>query len=102
MIGMHKFRPDVDHKPRVLQHADKIGDVGKAYKSKTVTVQTPSRERKQAYAYPHPKGPCVHSEGFGAGLAVRWRKAAGGPSIPVAAGNKESDCTDDGRGARRY
>lgn len=30
MIGMHKFRRDVDHKLRVLQHADKIGDVGKA------------------------------------------------------------------------
>jgi hypothetical protein len=27
---MHKFRRDVDHKLRVLQHADKIGDVGKA------------------------------------------------------------------------
>jgi hypothetical protein len=30
VIGMHKFRRDVDHKLRVLQHADKIGDVGKA------------------------------------------------------------------------
>jgi hypothetical protein len=30
MTGMHKFRRDVDHKLRVLQHADKIGDVGKA------------------------------------------------------------------------
>jgi transposase-like protein len=30
MIGMHKFRRDVDHKLRVLQHADNIGDVGKA------------------------------------------------------------------------
>ncbi len=27
---MYKFRRDVDHKLRVLQHADKIGDVGKA------------------------------------------------------------------------
>ena len=27
---MHKSRRDVDHKLRVLQHADKIGDVGKA------------------------------------------------------------------------
>lgn len=27
---MHKFRRDVDHKLRVLQHADKIGDVGKS------------------------------------------------------------------------
>ncbi len=26
---MYKFRRDVDHKLRVLQHADKIGDVGK-------------------------------------------------------------------------
>jgi hypothetical protein len=30
MIGMHKFRRDSDHKLRALQHADKIGDVGKA------------------------------------------------------------------------
>lgn len=30
MITMHKFRRDVDHKLRVLQHADQIGDVGKA------------------------------------------------------------------------
>ena len=30
MISMHKFRRDADHKLRVLQHADKIGDVGKA------------------------------------------------------------------------
>src|SRR6476469_3943469 len=30
MITMYKFRRDVDHKLRVLQHADKIGDVGKA------------------------------------------------------------------------
>jgi hypothetical protein len=29
MIGMDKFRRDVDHKLRVLQHAYKIGDVGK-------------------------------------------------------------------------
>ena len=27
---MHKFRRDVAHKLRVLQHDDKIGDVGKA------------------------------------------------------------------------
>ncbi|WP_425905388.1 hypothetical protein [Nitrobacter sp. TKz-YC02] len=27
---MHKFRRDVGYKLRVLQHADKIGDVGKA------------------------------------------------------------------------
>jgi transposase-like protein len=27
---MHKFRRDVDHKLRVLRHADQIGDVGKA------------------------------------------------------------------------
>ena len=27
---MYKFRRDVDHKLRVLQHADKISDVGKA------------------------------------------------------------------------
>jgi transposase len=32
MISMHKFRRDADHKLRVLQHADKIGDVGKAYR----------------------------------------------------------------------
>jgi transposase len=30
MFAMHKFRRDVDHKLRVLQHAEKIGDVGKA------------------------------------------------------------------------
>src|SRR6516165_10926155 len=30
MIGMHKLGREVDHKLRVLQHADKIGDVGKA------------------------------------------------------------------------
>jgi hypothetical protein len=27
---MYKFRRDVDHKLRVLQYADKIGDVGRA------------------------------------------------------------------------
>ena len=27
---MHKFRRDADHKFRVLQHADKFGEVGKA------------------------------------------------------------------------
>jgi transposase-like protein len=30
MISRYKFRRDADHKFRVLQHADKIGDVGKA------------------------------------------------------------------------
>ena len=30
MKAMHKFRREVDHKLRVLRHADQIGDVGKA------------------------------------------------------------------------
>jgi transposase-like protein len=30
MVTMHKFRRDADHKLRVLQHADRIGDIGKA------------------------------------------------------------------------
>jgi len=30
MIKTHQFRRDVDHKLRVLNHADQIGDVGKA------------------------------------------------------------------------
>jgi transposase InsO family protein len=30
MTTMHKFRREVDHKLRVLRHADQIGDVGKA------------------------------------------------------------------------
>lgn len=29
---MHKFRRDVDHKLRALQHADKIGDASKAFR----------------------------------------------------------------------
>jgi hypothetical protein len=41
MIGMHKFRRDVDHKLRVLQHADMIGDVDKALRVGAVLQPLP-------------------------------------------------------------
>lgn len=64
--------------------------------------QTPSRGMKQAFAGPHPKEPCAHSEGSGIGSVVRRQQAADDPATPVAADNKESGCTDDGRGGRLY
>ena len=57
---MHKFRREVDHKLRVLRHADQIGDVGKACRYFGVSrasfyrgqEQEPGTDRLQTFGCP--------------------------------------------------